>query len=48
MAHFIPEPYRIKMVEPIKMTTREQREQYIRAAEYNLFACAARTYTIPD
>lgn len=33
----IIEPFRIKMVEPIKMTSREQREQIIRAAGYNLF-----------
>lgn len=37
MATFIPEPYRIKMVEPIKMTTRKEREQSIRDAKYNLF-----------
>ena len=37
MPKFIPEPYRIKMVERIKMTTREEREQYIKDAHYNLF-----------
>jgi len=31
------EPYKIKMVEPIKMTSREQREQAIVAAGYNTF-----------
>ncbi|MFH1998067.1 MAG: tryptophanase [Planctomycetota bacterium] len=31
------EPFRVKMVEPIKMTTREQRENIIRNAGYNLF-----------
>jgi len=33
----IIEPFRIKSVEPIKMTTREERENYIRVANYNLF-----------
>jgi tryptophanase len=33
----IIEPFRIKSVEPIRMTTRKQRENYIRDAHYNLF-----------
>jgi len=31
------EPYRIKMVEPISQSTREQREKWIKEANYNLF-----------
>ncbi len=37
----IIEPFRIKMVEPIKLTTREQREQSIKAAHYNPFLMRA-------
>ena len=33
----VAEPYKIKMVEPIKMTTREYREDKIQAAGYNTF-----------
>ena len=34
---YVPEPFRIKMVETIKMTTREEREEKIAQAKYNLF-----------
>ena len=37
----IIEPFRIKMVEPIKLTTREQRERYMQAANYNPFLLRA-------
>lgn len=33
----IIEPFRVKVVEPIKMTTRDEREQYLQSANYNLF-----------
>ncbi len=33
----IIEPFRIKSVEPIKMTTRTQHEAFIKAADYNVF-----------
>lgn len=33
----IIEPFRIKVVEPLHMTTREERQQLIRKAHYNLF-----------
>ncbi len=38
MPKYIPEPFKIKVVEPLTMTTREQREQYLKEAHYNLFA----------
>ncbi|MDL2226450.1 tryptophanase [Deltaproteobacteria bacterium OttesenSCG-928-M10] len=34
---YIPEPFRIKSVEPLKMLTRSEREEKIRQARYNLF-----------
>ena len=37
----IIEPFRIKMVEPIKLTTREERERLIRKAHYNPFLLRA-------
>ena len=37
---YIAEPFRIKMVEPIKMLTREERIEKIRNAHYNMFNLA--------
>ena len=31
------ESYKIKMVEPLRMSTREEREHWIKEADYNLF-----------
>ena len=41
MPRTIIEPFRIKSVEPIRWTTREQREVLLRAAHYNLFLLPA-------
>lgn len=38
---YIAEPFKIKMVEPIKMTTKEEREVKIANANYNLFSLKA-------
>jgi tyrosine phenol-lyase len=42
----IIEPFRIKSVEPLHWTTREQREYLLRAANYNLFLLAAQDVLI--
>jgi len=41
MSRTIIEPFRIKSVEPIHWTTRAEREQLLRAANYNLFLLPA-------
>ena len=40
------EPYKIKMVEPLAVTTRAQREQALRDAGWNLFGLGADEVTI--
>jgi len=42
----IIEPFRIKSVEPLRQTTVEEREGYLREAGYNLFGIAARNILI--
>ncbi len=42
----IIEPFRIKVVEPIRLTTADQREQFIREAHFNLFAIRAESVLI--
>lgn len=39
--HRMPEPYRIKMVEPIRLIPRSEREEKIKKAHYNIFALKA-------
>ncbi len=41
----IIEPFRIKVVEPIALTTRRERARHLAAADYNLFALPARHIT---
>jgi tyrosine phenol-lyase len=42
----IIEPFRIKVVEPLRMTTREERERILREAHFNVFAIRARDVLI--
>jgi len=41
MAHFVPEPFRIKAVEPIKITTQEERAALLALAGFNPFLIRA-------
>ena len=38
MMKYIPEPFRIKSVEPLKILTRQEREERLKKADYNVFA----------
>src|SRR5437762_7801060 len=42
----IIEPFRVKVVEPIRMTTREERESYLKEVSYNLFLLRAENVII--
>jgi len=42
----IIEPFKVKVVEPIKMTTRDEREHYLKDAAYNLFLLKAENVII--
>ncbi len=37
MARYVAEPFKIKAVEPLTLTTRDEREKYLKDAHYNLF-----------
>jgi len=43
---YVPEPFKIKAVEAIPVTTRAEREQYLVQAGYNLFNLPSRAVTI--
>ncbi len=46
MPSYPDEPFRIKVVEPIRRTTRAEREQIIKAARYNIFKVRSSDVTV--
>jgi len=44
--HTIIEPFRIKMTEPLLISSRDQREQWLREAQFNSFLLPADRITI--
>ena len=48
MARPIIEPFRIKMVEPIRMTTPAERARILAAARYNLFGVRAEDVIVDE
>jgi tyrosine phenol-lyase len=41
MQNYPAEPFKIKVVEPLKMTTKDERKEYIKEANYNLFSLSS-------
>jgi tryptophanase len=41
MPHYPPEPFRIKMIEPVRLISREEREERLKEAGYNVFLIKA-------
>jgi len=41
MPHYPPEPFRIKMTEPVRLISREEREERLKEAGYNVFLIKA-------
>ena len=41
MPKYVPEPFRIKVVEPIQLISRAEREKALHAAGYNVFGLRA-------
>ncbi|MCL4393791.1 MAG: tryptophanase [Chloroflexi bacterium] len=46
MARYVLEPFKIKSVEPIHLTTPEERESFMREAGYNVFSLPSRAVTV--